>query len=91
MLEVYGPCVSQILGAENTLPKISSKFYKALVQLVLLYSSKTWNLTKAAKARLEGFNIRAANRMAVVHKPKRELNLAWVYLRLQDVLNECGM
>ena len=25
------------------------------------------------------------------HKPRRGLNLAWVYPRSQDVLNECGM
>ena len=41
--------------------------------------------------RLEGFHIRAGYRMAVEHKPRRGLNLAWVYLRSQDVLNECGM
>ena len=60
-------------------------FYKAVVQLVLLYGSKTWNLKKATLVRLEGFH-----RMAVVHKPRREVNLVWVYLRFQDVLNECG-
>ena len=49
------------------------------------------NLTKAALARLEGFHIRAAYQMAVKHKPRRGPNLAWVYPRLQDMLNECGM
>jgi hypothetical protein len=49
--------VSQILRAENAPPKVSAKFYKAVVQSVLLYGSKTWNLTKAALARLEGFHI----------------------------------
>jgi len=35
-----------------------------------------WNLTKAALARLEGFHIQAAYRMAVEHKPQRETNQA---------------
>ena len=84
-------CVSQILSLENTPPKISAKLYKVVVQLVLLYDSETWNLSKAALVRLEVFNICAAYQMAVVHKPRRELNLAWVYPRSQDTLNECGM
>ena len=29
--------------------------------------------------------------MAVKHKPWRDLNLAWVYPRSKDVLNEFGM
>ena len=48
---------SQILQAENALPKVSAKFYKAVVQPVILYGSETWNLTKAALERLEGFHI----------------------------------
>ena len=79
------------MRAENAPPKVSTKFSKAVVQSVLLYGSETWNLTKAALARLEGFHIRAGYRMAVTHKPRRGPNLAWVYLRSQDVLNECGM
>ncbi len=49
-------------------------FYKAVVQSVLLYGSKTWNLTKTVLARLEGFHIRAAYRMAEKHKPRKEPN-----------------
>jgi hypothetical protein len=83
--------INQILCAENTPPKVSAKFYKSVVQSLLLYGSETWNLTKAALARLEGFLIGAAYRMAAVHKPRRDMNLAWVYLCSQDVLKECGM
>jgi hypothetical protein len=52
--------VGQVLQADNTPPKVSAKFYKAVVQSVLLYGSETWNLTKTPLARLEGFHIRAA-------------------------------
>ena len=83
--------VIQILRAENVPPKVSAKFYKAVVQSVLLYGSETWNLTKAALAWLEGFHIRAAYRMAVTHKPRRGPGQVWIYPRSKDVLNECGM
>ena len=33
--------VGQVLQADNTLPKVSAMFYKAVVQSVLLYSSKS--------------------------------------------------
>jgi hypothetical protein len=33
----------QVLTAENTHPKVSTKFYKMVVQSVLLYGSETWN------------------------------------------------
>ncbi len=75
---------------ENTPLTVSAKFYKAVVQSVLLYASETWNLTKTALAQLEGFHIRTAYHMAKKHKPCRRLNHVWVYPNSQDVLKECG-
>jgi hypothetical protein len=49
--------VEQVLRSKNTTPCVAAKFYKAVVQAVLLYGSKTWNLTKAVLARLEGFHV----------------------------------
>jgi hypothetical protein len=60
--------------ADNTPPKVSAMFYKAVVQSILLYGSETWNLTTTALAWLEGFHIRAAYRMAEKHKPKKGLH-----------------
>jgi hypothetical protein len=48
------------LRSENATPRVAAKFYKAVVQAVLLYSSKTWNLTKAELARLERFHVQVA-------------------------------
>ncbi len=56
--------VSQVLRGENGGPLVAAKSYKAVVQAVLLYGSKTWNFTKSALARLEGFHVRAAYKMA---------------------------
>ncbi len=49
--------VGQVLTAENMPPKFRAKFYKAVVQSVLLYGSKTWNLMATALAQLEGFHM----------------------------------
>ncbi len=83
--------VGQVLQADNTPPKVSAKFYKAVVQLVLLYGSETWNLTKTALAQLEGFHIRAAYQMAKENKPWKGPNHVWVYPATSNVLKECGM
>ncbi len=83
--------VRQVLMADNTPPKVSPKFYKAVVQSVLLYGSETWNLLTTALARLEGFQICAAYRMAKKHKPKKGPHHGWVYPQSSNVLQECGM
>ena len=84
-------CVGQVLSGETVGPRIAAKFYKAVVQAVLLYGSKMWNLTKLALARLEGFHVRAVYKMAWKHRPKRGANGAWVYPKMPDALEECGL
>ena len=49
--------VRQVLWKENVPPQVSAKLYKAIVQSVLLYRSKTWVLSAAVLARLKGFHI----------------------------------
>ncbi len=83
--------MGQVLHADNIPPKVSAMFYKAVVQLVLLYGSETWNLTQTALARLEGFHIRAAYRMAKEQKPRKGPNHVRVYPATSNVLKECGM
>jgi hypothetical protein len=83
--------VRQVLRSKNTTPRVAAKFYKAGVQAVLLYGSKTWNLTKAVLAWLEGFHVRATYRMAQVHWPRRVAGNQWEYPKTSDVLEECGM
>jgi hypothetical protein len=83
--------VGQVLRGKNAAPRVAAKFYKAVVQSVLLYGSETWNLTETVQARLEGFHIRAAYRMARVHKPRKGLLGNWIYPSTKDVLEECGL
>jgi hypothetical protein len=58
---------------------LAAKFYKAVVQFVLLYDSKLWNLTKVVLARLEGFHISADYRVLQEHKPCKGLFGKWEY------------
>ena len=80
-----------MLCKENAPPQVSAKFYKAIVQSVLLHGSKTWVLSTAALARLEGFHIGAACRMAKEHVPWRGPHQQWIYPPSNKMLGECGM
>jgi hypothetical protein len=83
--------VGQVLCGENVMPQVTAKFFKAVIQAILLYGSKMWNLTAPALARLEGFHILVAYKIAQEHFPRRGANHAWTYPRLADVLEECRM
>ena len=63
--------VRQVLRKENAPPRVSTMFYKAIVQSVLLYGIETWVLSTASLARLEGFHLRAAYWIAKKHVPWR--------------------
>jgi len=80
-----------VLRAQNATPRISAKFYVAVVQSLLLYGSETWVLSKTATARLDGFHIRAAYKMPFEHVPKRGPDRTWTYPKTEDVLEECGL
>ena len=84
-------CVGQVLWAENVPPRVAAKFYKVVVQAMLLYGSKTRVLLTTALASLEGFHICAAYLMAVRHKLRRGPGNRWIYPKSTDVLEECGM
>ncbi len=83
--------VGQVLHRENAPLRASAKFYQAIVQSVLLYRSKTWVLSKAVMARLEGFHIRAAYWMAKEHIPQRGPHRQWVYPLSDQIFEECRM
>jgi hypothetical protein len=63
--------VSNVLRGQNAPPRISAKLYKAVVQSLLLYGSKTWVISKLVLARLEGFHIQAMYKMPKHHVPQR--------------------
>ena len=66
-------------------------FYKATVQAVLLFGSKSWTLSLVTLRQLEGFHLRATYRMAMHHKPERGPNGTWTYPAMANVLEEAGL
>jgi len=61
------------------------------VQSVLLFGSETWVLSTASLARLKGFHLCAAYRMAKKHVPWQGPHQQGVYPPSDKVLEECGM
>ncbi len=69
----------------------SAKFYKVVVKSLLLYGSKMWVISKSVLARLEGFHIQAAYKMAKHHVPRHGPDRRWTYPKSEDVLEDCGL
>jgi hypothetical protein len=82
--------ISPVLRAENTSPRMSGTFYKATVQVVLLYGSETWSLPPSSIKQLEGFHIQAAWRMSGL-QPEKKPDGSWSYPHLVDVLEKAGL
>jgi hypothetical protein len=56
--------LSRMIRAENASPRVCGVFYKATIQMILLFGSEIWNLSRVSLKSLEGFHIRAAWHMA---------------------------
>ncbi len=65
-------------------------FYKATVQVVLLYGSGTWNLYPMSVKQLEGFHIRATWRMSGL-QPEKKPDGSWLYPHSKDVLEAASL
>ena len=83
--------LGRVLRSENAPPQICGMFYRGVVQAVLLFGSETWALGPALLARLEGFHIRCAYRMALRHRPRKGPDGVWTYPDSASVLKECGL
>ena len=62
--------LAKILVREGAGKRTMGRFYVEVVQVVLLFGSKTWVMTPRLEKALERFHHRAARRMAV-KVPKR--------------------
>jgi hypothetical protein len=65
-------------------------FYKATVQVVLLYGSYTWSLPPLSVKQLEGFHIRVAWQMSGFQLEK-ESDGTWLYPCSVDVLEKARL
>ena len=82
--------LSCTIWEENASPRVCGIFYKATVQLILLFGSETWNLSLVGLKSLEGFHIQAAWRMAG-KGPWKVLDGTWAYPNSAAVLDEVGL
>ena len=67
-----------------------ASFYRATVQVVLLFGSETWVTTPSMMRTLEGFHVRAARRMTGM-MPERKSDGTWVYPDSEKVLKVAGL
>ena len=81
--------ISRFLRAENASARVRGMFYKATVQSVLLFGSKTWVLSPATLRHLEGFHVKAAQRMTGL-LPKK-VGGSWVFPEIKTVLVAAGL
>ena len=82
--------LSKVLRAENATPRICGMFYRATVQAVLLYGSKTWVMSPASLRLLEGFRIHCARRMTGL-MPRKRRDGTWKYPKSTRVLKAAGL
>ena len=81
--------LSRLLVREGATPRVSGKFYKAVVQAVLLYGSETWVWTLSMFKTLQGFHKRVVRRLA--GRLPRLQNGEWVYPPIAEAYEITGI
>ena len=81
--------LSRLLVREGATPLVSGKFYKAVVQAVLLYGSETWVWTESMRLAFQGFHHRVARRLTGM--TARLQNGVWVYPPIEEALEAAGL
>jgi hypothetical protein len=79
--------LSCTIRAENASPHVCSIFYKATVQLILLFGSETWNLSPKSLKCLKGFHLWGDWCMAG-KRPMKLQDGTWKYPNSTAVLDE---
>ena len=81
--------ISRVLRAENASARVCGMFYKATVQSVPLFGSKTWVLLPATLQCLKGFHVKAARRMTGLLP--RKVGGSWKFPKTKTVLAAAGL
>ena len=82
--------IAKILKSEGANAKIMAKFYKAVIQAVLLYGAESWVLTKENLRKLNSFHLRAIRHMTGEHIRKRG-DSTWEYPKHEELLTKCDL
>ena len=88
--EENGQCSEEYWPASICPPRVTSIFYKAVVQAILLYSSETWVLTKHTLTMLETFHHRVARQITGRHAYQQP-DGSWYTPSPQPVLEAAGL
>jgi hypothetical protein len=83
--------VSRVLSREGASPRVSGKFYQAVVQSVLLYGSETWNMGSSMLAMLKGFHHRIARRLSGRMPRYLQEEDRWEYPPIAEALDIVGL
>ena len=82
--------VARVLSREGANMKTMGYFYKAIVQAVLLYGSKTWVLSQRMRGMLNSFHNRCARyitRDFITHTPEQ----GWTFPNMERVLRKASL
>ena len=81
--------ISKVLRAEHASPRVCGMFYRATIQLILLYGSETWTVAPADLTMMEGFHVPAARCMTGMMP--RKMGDVWKYPKSRRVLAAVGL
>ena len=82
--------VAQILKREGANAPTMARFYKAIIQAVLLYGSESWTITKLNWDRLRSFHKRAIRYMTTTHIRKISED-RWEYPDSEALREKCKL
>ena len=82
--------ISKILTTQVVEPRVKGYFYKAIVQVVLLYGSESWCMTKATVKKFKSFHMRVARYLSGKHIRPLE-DGTWLYPVSEEILEETGL
>ena len=82
--------LSRILRREGGDPRRSGNFYKAVIQLSLLFDAETWVMSPSIGMTLGGFHHKVARRLAGM-RPMLDTMARWVYPPLDVVMMTVGL
>jgi hypothetical protein len=82
--------IARILTIDGASPRVMGYFYKAIIQIVLLYGSESWTLTGRMIGRLRSFHHRVAGYITGRHIKELE-DGTYFCPPMKEVLNAAGM
>ena len=83
--------IAHVLSRTGACPRISSIFYKAVIQSVLLYGSETWTLSATMLKALGGFHNHVARKLSGLWPTLIFRDQTWVYPPTVEVLEKAHL